>query len=263
MEIETTVDMAIPADAPTTEGASPIDDLGEIPDYWVEHIKEAALNADSGSLLTLRSHIIAAMAEVQREREARADLQDILQEHFKELGITTTITFPVLNVGRVLDAYRRINMERGSVEQIVIQAENELHSGYAGSLPNRVQAVYNRLERKVWKAEADFKHLRDDTQVWLRAVGIIATSIGNAGTHAEKNARLRGLIEMIESAIGSVRESRDRDNEWGVRMPDIFRSDYPVREYVQRIHQLEHEIKLMNGKDDNGSAPGQVDNISF
>jgi hypothetical protein len=66
---------------------------------------------------------------------------------------------------------------------------------------------------------------------------------GSASTHGEKAARLRGLSEMIEGGIAKLREIHFEDmslHRWF--WPDVFRSDFPVRVYKQRIHELEDRI---------------------
>jgi hypothetical protein len=66
---------------------------------------------------------------------------------------------------------------------------------------------------------------------------------GNAGTHAEKNARLRGAIELLESAVEKLRHQHLEDLFSIYHWPDVFRSDYPTRSLMERIHDLERQLK--------------------
>jgi chromosome segregation ATPase len=123
---------------------------------------------------------------------------------------------------------------------------------------NSLQSYYN-LYRKICKIIehyecqrlgllAKLKNFKDDVIVYLRALAMVANSVSNADTHAEKNARLRGMLSQLESAIKAVKEEQnDFLNEyWGT--PDLFRSDYPIREYVQKIRNLESKLQSLKLK---------------
>jgi hypothetical protein len=90
---------------------------------------------------------------------------------------------------------------------------------------------------------------RDDMLAWLRGMAINAESVSWAGTHREKDARLRGLVEVIEAAIKRVQEIRTYGYQWHTSLNGWMQSDYPVREYKQRIYELEAEIRRLNGED--------------
>lgn len=103
---------------------------------------------------------------------------------------------------------------------------------------------YRQAEVEVTHKLASFKQ---DVMVWMRAFALVIDSAANASTHSEKNARLRGVVEMVESAVDKLRTDFHHFSiSWG-RNPDIFRSEYPVKQYVQRIRELEAELNKLKG----------------
>lgn len=110
-------------------------------------------------------------------------------------------------------------------------------------LPERLRGILNTYQNASVEAIRSCKEFRDRLLIDLRAISMVLQMVGNADTHREKNARLRGSIELLESAITRLeREQFDT----AVRYPsftDPFRSDYPTRHLVDRIHTLENELK--------------------
>jgi hypothetical protein len=66
---------------------------------------------------------------------------------------------------------------------------------------------------------------------------------GDPATHAEKNARLRGAIELLETAIEKLRYQNLESLFDIYRWPDLFRSEWPTRRLMERIHDLERQVK--------------------
>lgn len=118
----------------------------------------------------------------------------------------------------------------------------------SGPLSAQVPDVLANYEDLATSAIVGVKHWRDDMVTYLRAMAMVAEMVGNGGTHAEKAARLRGMIEMIETTIQKLRnEEFDFNRSWW-HTPDVFRSDFPVRRYQQRIHELETELAQARGE---------------
>lgn len=129
------------------------------------------------------------------------------------------------------------------IDDIVTHYEQENHVGYAGDLDWRVNQMIRHYQDIATNQLAGVKAVRDDMLIWLRAMAMIVEMVANAATHAEKNARLRGVIEMIETSVQRLRE-QEIGFQWSTwRMPDLFRSDYPVVQYIRRIHELEEQLK--------------------
>lgn len=110
------------------------------------------------------------------------------------------------------------------------------------TLASKVQRVVDHYTRMAASSVSNARSFKDDILTWLRAMAINAESVSWAGTHQEKNARLRGLVEVIERACKDVNEMRLEDrNSWGSYTNDWMKSDFPVREYKSRIYELERE----------------------
>lgn len=122
------------------------------------------------------------------------------------------------------------------------QTKQNFHQGF-GSTAERAKSVLREYEDKATSALSDVKAFRDDMLTYFRALVLILTMTGEAATHAEKAARLRGAIELLESAIEQLRK-KDLDLLFSMwRWPDLFRSDWPTRRLMERIHDLERELK--------------------
>lgn len=132
-----------------------------------------------------------------------------------------------------------------SLEALAKTYEDRQRRHTHAPLDERLTRLLEHYERKAVEATEAIKRWNDDVVVYLRALAIVAESAGNASTHGEKNARLRGMVEQIETAIQHLRE-RDLDLFWGSwRFPDLFRSEYPVRYYVEQMRELERELDAL------------------
>jgi len=126
------------------------------------------------------------------------------------------------------------------------QAKQNFHQGF-GSTAERAKSVFMHYEDKATKALSDVKQFRDDMLTYFRALVLILTMTGEAGTHAEKAARLRGAIELLEQAIEQLR-NKDLEMLFSMwRWSDLFRSDWPTRRLMERIHEQERELSELRG----------------
>lgn len=123
-------------------------------------------------------------------------------------------------------------------------------------LPSGVNNVIEHYRALAANALQNTKNFRDDVIVWLRAMSLVLEMTGNAATHREKGARLRGCIEMIESAMQKLRAAEIGFQSTYYHWDDIFRSDFPVRSYIEKIHKLQDELKAAR----NGTIPDRDDN---
>ncbi len=141
----------------------------------------------------------------------------------------------VLEIETLADTIRKI-------DDIVRKYEQEDRHSYATGLDERVEYIIRRYRDLATNQLAGIKAVRDDMLVWLRAMAMIVEMAGNAATHAEKNARLRGCVEMIETTLQKLSEQEFNFQSSYFHMPDLFRSDYPTLEYVRRIYDLEQQL---------------------
>jgi hypothetical protein len=122
------------------------------------------------------------------------------------------------------------------------QNKQNYHQGF-GTPAQRVKAILREYEDKTVKAYSDVKHVRDDMLTFFRALALVLNMTGEAATHAEKNARLRGAIELLETAIEKLRYQNLESLFDIYRWPDLFRSEWPTRRLMERIHDLERQVK--------------------
>lgn len=132
--------------------------------------------------------------------------------------------------------------------------DKQRYSQGFGSTAEKAKAVLREYEDRATKALSDVKAVRDDIMTYFRALVLVLTMTGEASTHAEKAARLRGAIELLEQAIEKLRH-QDLDALFSsYRWPDLFRSDWPTRRLMERIHDQERELKEL--RDHAGTAEG-------
>lgn len=120
------------------------------------------------------------------------------------------------------------------------QTRIRIHQGC--SLSAQIVGIINNYQHSAERALLDAAAFRDHAVTWIAALRIVADSVAKASTHREKDARLRGLIEVMESAsekLCLMRFEFTTSSTW----PDVFRSDFPTRHFVERIRQLEAQVK--------------------
>ncbi|MBL1176935.1 hypothetical protein [Pantanalinema sp. GBBB05] len=138
--------------------------------------------------------------------------------------------------------------------------ERRLGCHYSSEPADRVRSILRDYEERAARATQLLADMRSDTLTYLRAISLMIDSAGNAGTHREKDATLRAVIRLTESAIAKLRDSLKRfGSNW--HNPDIFASDYPVMDYIKRIRELESENKALKGQNDTPLTP--FDEIRF
>lgn len=99
------------------------------------------------------------------------------------------------------------------------------------------------------------RHFRDDLLIKLEAMKLVVENAGHAETHNEKNARLRGCVEMLEGAVKKLADlSFDTTKRHWYWKHDLFSSDYPKEHLIRRIHEL--EVQLASAKAQ--TKPGNV-----
>lgn len=118
--------------------------------------------------------------------------------------------------------------------------------GHETTLQGKLEHVLREYETTAINALSMAKSFRDALLVDFRAVSMVLTMVSNAATHKEKDSRLRGCMELIESVIGRLQKE-----EFDVavcnrpQFHDPFVSDFPSRKFIERIRQLEDENKTL------------------
>ena len=118
-----------------------------------------------------------------------------------------------------------------------------------GDLPELIRGVIAHYKETATNALEASKRFNDDMVTYLRAMALVLTMTGSAATHREKEARLRGCIELIESGVEQCRtRTFDLANTWHGE-PDLFRSDFPVRHWMDKVRELEAEVVRLKGSE--------------
>lgn len=171
-------------------------------------------------------------------------LKTILQEHKGQLISVEDEGFRILGDSKQIPQLLQLLDKH--------QPETSFERPHMLNLYSAVQNAILNYKNRELSAFTKLKSFKDDVLTYLRAITLVAETVGNGGTHKEKDARMRGLISQIESAIQRVRtEDKHLFNYyWG--NPDLFRSDYPVIEYLRQIRELKAENARLKGEQPDG-----------
>jgi hypothetical protein len=128
--------------------------------------------------------------------------------------------------------------------------EHGMAREYPDDLLNHIAGVIRKNNDNAARILSGIKDFATDMVIYLRAVSLTAESAARGGTHRQKAARLDVVLEAIESAIDKIRKhSFDfHDHFYWQYYPDVFRSEYPVREFMDRAHNAEAELAALKEK---------------
>lgn len=127
------------------------------------------------------------------------------------------------------------------IKEVILRHEKSQHHYYAGDEADEIQAIISSYESTAANAIDSNRQMTEDTLVYFRSVVMITESIGMAGTHAEKAARLRGLIELLNSAITKLKNKQSDEilNNWRWMSWDY--STYPYQSILSKMEELKRE----------------------
>jgi hypothetical protein len=147
------------------------------------------------------------------------------------------------------------------IEKCIASHEATQSVVYHGSRVERIKHLLGNYRQAAAAANQNLLDFKQDVQTWMRAIALLVDSAANAATHTEKNARLRGVVDLVESAIQRLRDNfRHFSDSWW-QNPDIFRSDYPVKRYVERIRELEAKLAELEKTEDKPQQAQEFDEI--
>lgn len=132
-----------------------------------------------------------------------------------------------------------------------LQFDPNQHNVYGiGEIPFLAKHAIQELKRQLSINKKAFEPFLDDLTACLRAFSLVATSVGESIHIEEKDARLRGLISMIESAVTTIRNNREHLlSGYRYLSADFFQSNYPDRDYLEEILRLRSEVKKLKDKE--------------
>lgn len=133
-----------------------------------------------------------------------------------------------------------------ALEKTIKDYEAKMRFSRSGSIPERVTNALHSAHELSAERLSQTKSFRDDVIVELRAIAITIDSSLKAQTHGEKNARLRGTLEVIEGIVANLRKERfDFDVHYWDHQ-NLFRSESVTKYYVDKIRILEHQLAAQN-----------------
>jgi hypothetical protein len=138
----------------------------------------------------------------------------------------------------------RLDLQSG-ISTLLKELEDDAHTGYGSPLvADRIRFLVNHYRSQMVDALASAQEFRNTVVSQFRALAIVIATVGGAGTHREKDARLRGLDEIITASIDALNRMTF-DALGGTYWPDVFRSDFATRELLREKHQLRDEVKML------------------
>lgn len=107
----------------------------------------------------------------------------------------------------------------------------------------RFVSILNFYERQFTDRLTQQKELIEKIATHFIALKMVVETVGMAGTHAEKAARLRGLIELLDNSIVKIRNEQvdDLERHWHGMFSFGSRSEFPYRTILEKNEQLKRE----------------------
>lgn len=145
------------------------------------------------------------------------------------------------------------------IKNIIKEHEKSMRCYRCGDEAEQIASILNDYERSAAGEIEKRKHLINQTLVYFRSIAMLCETVGIASTHGEKAARLRGLIELLNSAIGKLQEEQS-DNllenwnsfSWGF-------GTYPYQSILRKYDDLKREnenLKERLSPEDKNDIPG-------
>jgi hypothetical protein len=134
------------------------------------------------------------------------------------------------------------------LKAFVERMEKESHHHYSGTLTERACAVIGHAQHQAARAVADKMQVIEDMKVYVRGMSMAAEMVAIASTHGEKNARLRGMIELMNSTSGKLNDKHQDEllNTW--RFTTYGNSDLPYQSILRKYDELKRENEELKRK---------------
>lgn len=128
------------------------------------------------------------------------------------------------------------------------------HIHYRDDAPvDLLRSLLHHAERERAKDYDGMNRFRDNVITELRAMALTLKAAQMGGTHAEKDARLRGLEDLIESSVHRLQDLSF--NEYSFQWwPDaVFSSNRAEARLQRRVWELEEALKSSKPTPETGS----------
>lgn len=163
---------------------------------------------------------------------------------------------------RVEDNARYEAEQLQAVERVVKNHQQRIHITHCGQISDQIASILEHYHDKALRSMSHTDQFQQELLVNFRALALVANSAAEGHTHGEKNARLRGLISMLEGAY-------DKISKWRIGVQStlppwsyepVFQANYPAQHYLRRISDLEAHLAKVTGEPVKHSVFPQKDN---
>lgn len=127
------------------------------------------------------------------------------------------------------------------LERFVKENESDIHTHYPGSLVDKTRSLISHYSRDAAQATARKLSMIEDMKLYVRGMIMAAEMIGMAGTHGEKAARLRGMIDLMNSTARKLEQGHEDEILESWRFSLFGRGDYPYQKILERHDELKRE----------------------
>lgn len=136
------------------------------------------------------------------------------------------------------------NWNVGKLEDIRAELQEEGKSAgirHCGEYHAQVRNYVRGYKDTAAGSEIHVRRYMEEFRIMLTALQMQMEIVGTAGTHREKDARMRGLCGFLEGLITKVEHMESGFIFSNSRWENIFRSEYPVQHIVHRMNELKAE----------------------
>lgn len=134
------------------------------------------------------------------------------------------------------------------LKAFVDKTEEEINCRYGGTLIEKAAVLISQGQRKAAGMQAEKMQVIDDMKAYVRAMCMCAEMVAIAGTHGEKAARLRGMIELMNSTSNKLNQGYSDELLAGWRFQTYGNSDLPYQGILRKFDELKRENEELKRK---------------
>lgn len=145
-------------------------------------------------------------------------------------------------------AHVDVHADWDKLKSFIERMESESRHHHSGSLLERACSVINHANGLAAQAVAQKKQCIDDMKTYVRGMCMSVEMVAIAQTHGEKNARLRGFIELLNSTSSKLNDGYEDEILRGWRFETYGNSDLPYQSILRKYGELKRENEELKKK---------------
>lgn len=138
---------------------------------------------------------------------------------------------------------KSLSEQNKRVEMILAQ-----HKPIGHTVSEKIENLIDRYKSIADNVNTNAIEFQREFEVWLRAQAMVVEMTGKAVSEDEKNARLRGLLELIEDAVGKLKKHQFDLTLNDLNTVGFCKTEFPVRELMRKNEKLEARCKELEEK---------------